>query len=127
MAQELVHTYRARRRPEITPGNYREPGELVPEAHTWRLVLSLLHTGMLTEADVPVDEFRTAVDTFCPELAERIYFLTGLEDGVVLQGLQNSPVVQKRPCPDCDKEFVNVPRHRRKAHDVGVPLSERAG
>lgn len=86
-----VNTYRARRRVKIAPDRWREPGELVPEAHTWYRVDSMLHTGMLSaDPDVPEAEFRAAVQRYAPELAERIYSLSGV-DGTALLGAHNTP------------------------------------
>jgi len=94
----MVDTYRARRRVKIGPELWREPGELVPEAHTWYRRESIEHTGMIVAAkDVPEDEFRAAIAQHCPELAAQIYELTGL-DGTALTGAQGTPIA-KPPAP----------------------------
>lgn len=72
-----IKTYRSVRRPLIGTA-HREHGELVPEAHTWPLIDSLVHSGVLAEAEVEEEEFRAAVERHCPELAERVLAAVGL-------------------------------------------------
>lgn len=63
----IVKTYRAGRILRIGTAD-RQPGELVPEAHTWHLVDSLLHAGHLHEAFVDAEEFAAAAVVHAPEL-----------------------------------------------------------
>lgn len=87
----MVDTYRARRRLKVTPEHWREPGELLPEAHLIFRLDSLLHTGMITEAKgIEDQEFQEAVQRYCPEQAEQIFDLVGLT-GAGLTGPRNTP------------------------------------
>jgi len=87
----MVNTYRARRRIKVAPDRWREPGELLPEAHLIFRMESLLHTGQIVEAkDVPDEEFRAAVQRFCPEQAEQIFDRVGLT-GASLRGPRSTP------------------------------------
>jgi len=87
----MVDTYRARRRVKIGADLWRDPPELVPEAHTWYRRDSIEHTGMIEAAkDVDEQEFRDAVERYCPELADTIYSLTGL-NGTDLVGPHKTP------------------------------------
>jgi len=91
----MVDTYRARRRVKMAPDTWRDPPALVPEAHTWYRRESIEHTGVIEAAkDVDEAEFRAAVEQYCPELADRIYELTGM-DGTPLTGSHKTP----RPKP----------------------------
>ena len=94
----MIATYAARRRIKIDPKRWREPGELVPEAHTWFRVDSYLHTGWLSQVRVEQAELRAAVETFCPTLGAQIYQLTGL-DGTALTGAHRSPIQAGLFCP----------------------------
>ena len=86
----MVATYRARRRLQMSSDTWREPGELVPEAHTWFRLDSYLHTGHIVEAEVDEAEFRQAVREYCPQLAERVLDLAGLA-GAQLEGPRKTP------------------------------------
>lgn len=86
-----VTTYAARRRLKIAPG-WREPGELVPEAHTWMRRDDWLHTGYLQAVTVSEADFRAAVAQYAPDSAETILERSGVDEGVHLIGPQNSPV-----------------------------------
>jgi hypothetical protein len=87
----MVDTYRARRLVKLAPDVWRYPPDLVPEAHTWYRRESIEHSGLIEEAkDVDEAEFRAAVEQYCPDLAETIYSLTGL-DGTELVGPHKTP------------------------------------
>lgn len=92
----MIKTYRARRRLKMLPDVWREPDELVPEAHTWFRVDSWLHTGYMTEAEVTEDEFLAAIERFCPELLQQLSELVGL-DGSVLTGPRQMPKKVAQP------------------------------
>lgn len=95
----MVDTYRARYRLDLGGGRWREPGELVPEAHTWFLVEAYLHTGRIVEAQVSEAELRAAIAKFCPELEDRIIEHAGIPaEDVVLEGPHRTPR-QRRPKP----------------------------
>jgi hypothetical protein len=83
-------TYAARRRLDIPPG-FREPGELVPEAHDWFRLESWLHTGYIVEVEVSEEDFRAAVAQYAPDNSEAILEKAGLADGVVLEGPHKTP------------------------------------
>lgn len=85
-----VPTFRARYRLDIGE-NFREPGELVPEAITWFRRESYEHTGRIIAAQVPMAELQAAVEQYCPELATQIYELSGVTDGVITEGPQSKP------------------------------------
>ncbi len=68
----MVSTFAAGRRLKLGPTGWREPGELVPEAHTWPRIDSYLHTGYLKTVQVEETELRAAVAAFCPELEHQI-------------------------------------------------------
>ena len=87
-----VSTYAARRRLEITPGVFREPDELLPEAHTYRIIDSWVHTGYIQKTEVSEAEFRAAVKKFCPDQASRVLELAGVSDAV-LEGPHLTPRV----------------------------------
>lgn len=80
--EKTVKTYRARR-PQTMGNEIRQPGELVPEACTWFRVDSHVHTGYLTEVDIPESEFIEAVQQYCPEMAEQISGITGVKMGTL--------------------------------------------
>lgn len=84
----MVATYRARRRIKLSPTSWREPGELVPEAHTWFRVESWAHTGWLEEVDVDEDELEAA-------LGERLDADTAAKVRSQL-GLDGTPVTTAR-------------------------------
>jgi hypothetical protein len=86
----MVSTYRAGRRIRLEPDRWREPGELVPEAHTWFRLDSYLHTGWLVAVDVEETDLRAAVARFCPDLAATVLTNTGL-DGARLHGPSQTP------------------------------------
>lgn len=102
-APEQVETYRARRRLQINSNTWREPGELVPEAHGWPRVESYLHTGWLEEAKVSPDEFAQAVQEHAPEQKDRLFELAGLSEGVVLQGPHKTPRAVPKPSKSARK------------------------
>jgi hypothetical protein len=114
----MIQTYRARYRLQMAPGVWREPtgpdglGELVPEAHTWFRVDSWLHQGQITEAEVSEEDFRAAVEKYCPDLAERIYELVGLGDNLV-SGVREIPHVKPK-----------APARKRVAKGAPVPVEE---
>lgn len=60
----MAVTYRARRRIKLSPTEWREPGELVPEAHTWFRPESLEHTGFLQAVEVDDDELEQALGEY---------------------------------------------------------------
>ena len=95
-----VATFRARRRLDIHPG-FREPGELVPEAHTWFRRESWLHTGYLEEATVGEKEFRAAVHKYVKDKDEVASILerAGLDDNVRLEGPMGMPYRHTTPAP----------------------------
>lgn len=81
-----VATYRARRRIRLTPDRWREPGELVPEAHLWFRVDSWAHTGWLEEFEADEADLEAAIKQFLKgEDADRVRSLTGL-DGTPVTG-----------------------------------------
>ena len=111
----LLDSYRARRRLEITAGNWREPEELVPEAHTWFMLDSWLHTGNIVETKISEQDLRAAIAQYCPELKPRLLELTGLDPDVDLNGAHKSPVRRARkaksavkpdPGPDPDLDLI---------------------
>lgn len=75
----MVKTYQAKRRLRIGE-TFREPGNLVPEAHTWRLIDSLLHSGHLREVEVDESAFRAAVAEACPELEADVLRAAGVAE-----------------------------------------------
>lgn len=88
--QALVTTYRARRRIKLTGTDWREPGELVPEAHQWFRTESWLHTGWLEQVEIDEAAFRAAVSQWCPSDSAAILSLVGL-DGTRLTGTRSTP------------------------------------
>lgn len=58
------------RKPIKVDFDWREPGELVPEAISWFRVEHLVHGGFIVSDEVPEDELKDAL-SYCPELAER--------------------------------------------------------
>lgn len=78
----MIKTYRARR-PQTIGASDRNPGELVPEAHTWFRVDSHVHTGYLTEEFISEEEFVVAVQKYCPELTEQLSDITGVVMGII--------------------------------------------
>lgn len=85
-----VQTYAARYR-LFMGDSWREPGELVPEAHLWFRVESYLHQGRIVEVEVSDDEFRQAVQRYCPQQAERVATFAGVPEDVVLVGPHKTP------------------------------------
>lgn len=99
-----VKSYKARRRLQMAPGVWREPGELVPEAYTWWRLESWVHTGNLEEVEIEEDELRAAIEQFCPEQGEKIRELAGLSEAV-LEGPRNAPRIvatKRKPGPKAD-------------------------
>lgn len=92
----MVDTYQARRRLKMAPDVWREPGELVPEAHTYFRLDSWLHTGYLIEVEVSEKDFRAAVKKFCPDLAKEIDLKAGLAPDVRLTGPHKTPAAPDR-------------------------------
>lgn len=66
-----VRTYEAGRILDIGEGK-RQPGELVPEAHTWFRLQNLVHTGYLLSVEVTTETFNKAVQQYCPELKDEL-------------------------------------------------------
>jgi hypothetical protein len=77
----VIDTYRVRRRC-LVADRWREYGELVPEAHTWRLVESEVATGSIERTRVSGQEFSDAIERFCPELADELHALFGVEPAI---------------------------------------------
>lgn len=73
----MIESYRVKRRCLIAD-KWREYGEPVPEAHTWRIVESEVSAGTIERAQLGEQDFAEAVETYCPELAGEIYGLLGL-------------------------------------------------
>jgi hypothetical protein len=69
--QGYVRTYEAGRILDIGEGK-RQPGELVPEAHTWFRLQDLLHTGYLISVEVTARTFAQAVNKYCQELKDEL-------------------------------------------------------
>lgn len=93
-----VDTYAVRMRMMMSPGVWREYGELVPEAHLWYRMESWLHAGKLMAVTVPVEEFKAAVAKYCPEKADALIDAAGIPDDVVPMGYMKTPVL-KAPRP----------------------------
>lgn len=74
----MIDTYKIRR-PSLIGHHIRGIGELVPEAHLWRLVDTLVRYGRLLKVSVTEAEFMAAVDKFCPDEADVVYDAVGLE------------------------------------------------
>lgn len=94
----MIHTYIAKRRLEMAPAVWREPGELVPEAHGWFRIESYLNAGYLGETDVSEAELGAAIEAYCPDDADTIRELAGLGDAV-LEGLHRTPRVYATKAP----------------------------
>lgn len=74
----MIWTYEARRPLQIGNG-WRQIGEPVPEAHTWRLTIGLITGGKLVEVESSEEDFTIAVTEHCPDLADEIYQQVGIE------------------------------------------------
>lgn len=107
----MVNTYAARFRLMMAPGVYREHGELVPEAHLWRVKESWVHAGKLADTTVPEAEFKAAVKQYCPEQADAVLFAAGVGEGVTLMGPNLTPV-RRAPAPTkpADPESTEAPK-----------------
>jgi hypothetical protein len=85
----MVKTYVARRRLKMGADLWREPGELVPEAHTWMRIESYLNSGYVRPTEISEDDFRAAVASYCPEESARILELAGVT--ALLTGPRSTP------------------------------------
>src|SRR6266568_3482533 len=104
---DMVKTYAAARRLKIGdeyrdgPRFKHDPVEiehLVPEAHLWPKHESLLHTGMLKELEVPVEDLFAAFELRQISSGDALQILErlGLAEGVNATGAHRSP---RRPSP----------------------------
>lgn len=126
----MIATYRARYRLKIGTG-YREPGELVPEAHTWLRPMSFVHMGRLLPVEVDEVDFRFAVHTLCRDSTEAILAVLHLSPGVSLvkgqRGVRKAvkkarrPVVKGQPVP---KKAV---KKAARAAQIRTAAKKRAG
>lgn len=90
-----VATYVAGRRLKIHPG-YREPGELVVEAHTWFRPDEWLHSGYIKETTVTERVFRHEVNKRLPnDQHQFVYDKVGLNPDVVVGGNLGTPRVRE--------------------------------
>jgi hypothetical protein len=74
----MIDTYLARR-PCTIGRETRDPGLPVPEAHLWRLTDGLVTNGVLEPTQLSEADFEKAVEEYCPDDADAIYDLLGLE------------------------------------------------
>lgn len=103
----MIDTYVSRRRLEIGD-SWREPDEPVPEAHTWRLVETLIRGGQLTKTQLSEADFRAAVQKYCPQDADAIYAVLGLTQVDVNVESKRSSSTRK-PKPVLTTEPVEIP------------------
>lgn len=113
-----MRSYEARRRLLIGT-TYREPGEPVPEAHTWRLVESLVRAGEMVEVDTTLKDLSAAVQKYCPEQADAIYAQLGVT--AYDPPVSEAPVTQE----PSEAEPAPAPRARRaRKEPILVELPE---
>lgn len=102
MTVETVKTYAARRRLKVGsefrdgPRRTVDPvtvEHLVPEAHLWHKAESLLHTGYMSEVEVPIEDLFAALELRQISSADSLEILArlGLRDGVTAHGTHKSP------------------------------------
>lgn len=73
-----IKTYRAKRPLKMGLG-YRQPGELCPEMNDYLRVDNFVHSGYLAEVWVTEDQFKEAVEQYCPELSDKLFSRVGIE------------------------------------------------
>lgn len=112
-----MKTYRAVRRLRIGDG-WREPGELVPEAATWRLVESLVRAGEMEEVEVTAQELSVAITQHAPGESEQIYTALG-----VTPYDPGPPTPRRQPEAPGEAEVTQEPREV----DPGPPPRPRRG
>lgn len=99
---QTVKTYAARRRIKIGTEFRDGPARtsmtptvdhLVPEAHLWFRQESLVHTGMLAEVEVPIEDLFAAFELRSIPSADCLAILArlGLKNGVETLGAHHSP------------------------------------
>lgn len=110
----MVATFTAGRRLEIGD-SWREPGEPVPEAHTWFRRDDWLHTGYINETDLSAEDFRATVEQYAPDLAEEILFKAGVDDDVVLEGPLKAPRRLRELKPTVPPTALKKPKAKPKA------------
>jgi len=99
----MVHSTYQARRPMKIGTEFRQPGELVPEAETWPRAQHLIHSGRMVAVVITDEEFADAVEKFCPDLAD-----------VLLEGIDMEDLAAKRA----------LARQGRMATDPGTTLAE---
>ncbi len=108
MTETMIDTYAARFRLMMAPGVFREFGQLVPEAHAWRVKESWLHAGKLSEATVTEADFRAALAEYCPEQADALLVLAGVGKDITLMGAPKTPI-RRAPAPKVAKASKTSP------------------
>lgn len=110
-----MKTYRAVRRLLIGT-EWREGGDLVPEAATWRLVESLVRAGEIEEVEVNSQELTAAIQQFCPDDAAEIYTALGVEP--------YTPEPEPEPEPEAAEVAPPKPKPRRSRKEKAPILVE---
>lgn len=106
-----VKAYRARYRLEVGPGDWREPGDDVPEAFLWFRMESFLHTGRIVEVWLTEAEFMATLALHDISEENRLLILerAGLADGVSRGGPHLSPF-RDEPGPKPPAQVIPDPR-----------------
>lgn len=123
-----IESFRARK-PMRIGLEQRQPGQLVPEAHTFNLVESLIHGGFLVRQNVQEDEFRGAVEKFCPEMAIELSSITGVElpdsepESSMPQNPQNTQITK---FPRSELEEMTLPELRELADGSGIKSRKKS-
>lgn len=124
---DTIKSYRIRQRLKFGE-SYRGWGELAPELHLYRRVDSLVHSGQVTYEEMDLEEFRTGVGTYCPELRDQLEAALGVSIPLTVGEALEDPTDDRVAYPATREELEALPLKelRSLAEEVGLETKKKA-